>query len=271
MRVAVCRVLAAAAVFIASSSSGFQRETTDDPTCVEAPGVNCSHQGRPLFWRDMPVIFDVNADFSGVSFNTAFGAIDRSFQSWESASGRGIEFESGGGTDRRADGQDGRNTVLWRSFPDNRESFAQSILTFRTDDGELLDVDIELNASFDWAVLSAGQNDPTDPRVDIQAVVTHEAGHLLGLDHENRFGSDVVMFFRDSVGNTTHRTLTSDDRAGVRTIYPLGSDGGSDGDGGGGGGGGGCSAGTGAGSADAAITLGLAALLALRRKPARSE
>lgn len=253
----------AAGLFAAGTAAAFQRETTNDPTCAEAPGVNCPHLGTPLSWRRFPVGFFVDPDFAGLPFGVVVDVAESSFDAWERASEEGITFRlEGTAAVTGADGEDGRNVVFFRPFPTGQETFAQSILTFDSETGEIFDVDVELNSNFEFAVLSSGQNDPSDPRVDLQAVLTHEVGHLLGLDHENRFGPAVVMYFSDTTGNATHRNLTSDDRAGVRAIYPVPADE-SPGDGdGGGGGGGGCAVAERA-TADRALVVGLVAALGI--------
>jgi len=212
----------------------FQRETTNDPSCAEGPGVNCPHLGTPLSWRSFPVLYFINSDRSGLSLDAARSPIDAAFSSWQSGSRNGITFAFGGQSHNGSDGQDGQNTISWLSLSNATDTFAQTILTFDSQSGQIFDADVELNDNFQFAVLPAGEDDPNDQTVDLQAVLTHEAGHLLGLDHENRFGPQVVMFFEDTTGDTTHRALTGDDQSGARTIYP--SSGGGSGSGGGGGG-----------------------------------
>jgi hypothetical protein len=243
----------------------FQHETTNDPPCVEQPGVNCPHLGTPLFWRSMPVRYFVNSDLSGVSFETALGAIEPAFSSWQGASRDGIVFEFGGRSHSGADGQDGQNTIAWRPMTESRDTFGQTIVTFFVDSGEIIDADTELNSTFPFGVLPAGQDDPSNPVVDIQAVVTHEAGHVLGLDHENTLGRQVVMYFSDTTGDSTRRMLTTDDTDGVREIYS----GGSGGDGGGGGGGG-CALVPSRGRGDLWPVAAVLLLLAARRRRKRS-
>lgn len=230
---ALSLVVAAIVVVIAGPVQAFQRETTHDPPCIERPGINCPHLGTPLFWSARPVLFFVNSDNSGSRFDAITPAIQAAFTTWQSASSDGITFEFAGQSHGGTNGQDGQNTISWRNLTNTTDTFAQSIITFDTKSGVIVDVDVELNANFHFAVLPAGEDDRADPNVDIQAVLTHEAGHLLGLDHENRFGPGVVMFFEDTSGNTMHRSLTSDDQDGVRAAYPT--SGGHSGGGGGGG------------------------------------
>lgn len=220
--------------------AAFQLETTDDPECAEAPGVNCPHRGAPLSWRVFPVPYSINSDASGLSFSTARDAISAAFSTWQGDSGGAITFAFAGQSHSGSDGQDGQNTISWQALGEGAaDTFGQSIITFAGSDGEIFDVDIELNTTFPLAVLPPGENNPSDPRADLQAVATHEIGHLGGLAHENTLGPEVVMFFEDTTGNTTHRTLTADDQAGIQAIYSGGGMGGGGG-GGGGGDGGGC-------------------------------
>ena len=257
-------LVAAGALFLSSTvisatALAFQRETTDDPSCTEDVNVNCPHNGTPLEWRDFPVSFFIDPDGSGLDDETVIDAARAAFNSWQNASRNGITFRFAGTTSGSSNGDDERNLVHFRSFAGGQDTFAQSILTYDVETGDLLDVDIELNSTFDFDALDAPHSDPLGP-VDLQSVLTHEAGHLLGLDHENRFGEAVVMFFSDTPGNTTHRNLSNDDRSGVRAIYPASSDDSGDGDGGSG-----CAAAeTGAGDRWAVLAL-LAGLLVATR------
>jgi matrixin len=247
LKSAIRAIVFAASLAVVPPLRAFQHETTNDPNCDEGPGVDCPHLGTPLSWSVFPVRFFVNADASGLSFDSARDAISAAFSTWQSASGDGIVFEFGGPSQRGSNGDDGCNVVSWQKLGQGAvDTFAQSIITFDKNSGQIFDVDVELNSDDPFAVLQAGEDNPFDERVDLQAVSTHEVGHLVGLDHENRFGPQVVMYFSDTSGNTTHRTLTSDDRSGVLAIYPepaILGDGTTTANctsGGGGGGGGGC-------------------------------
>jgi protease II len=53
---------------------------------------------------------------------------------------------------------------------------------------------------------------------DIETVALHELGHILGLQHSDVPGS---VMFPTVDDNTTNRVLTSDDLAGIRSLYPT--------------------------------------------------
>lgn len=120
---------------------------------------------------------------------------------------------------------------------------------FDPDTGEIRDSDMELFA-WDGTTPPLGSyftcQDPSAPacdsnppygvgcnRVDVQAVVTHEAGHVLGLDHvcsnnpadrpEYRVCPGGSPIMKPTVGDVSSRALDTDDVAGVCAIYPRGA------------------------------------------------
>lgn len=82
---------------------------------------------------------------------------------------------------------------------------------FRESSGEILEADIVINDNFAFSSTS------TDPSY-LGNVVTHEAGHFLGLGHGQVVGS--TMFYALSRGQ--HET-NSDDKAGLHSLYPSGN------------------------------------------------
>jgi len=94
---------------------------------------------------------------------------------------------------------------------------ALTTITYAVDDGAILDADIEFNgADFSFGTSCAGG------LVDIWNTTAHEAGHVVGLDHSDAFGS--TMRSRSYPGDCDLRDLTADDTEGVSTLYPPADD-----------------------------------------------
>lgn len=92
-------------------------------------------------------------------------------------------------------------------------TFALTITTFDPETGELLNADIELNArDHDFTV-----NDG-DIRADLLSILTHEAGHFLGLGHSEDTEATMFAFYEE--GSTELRSLSGDDSAAICAAYP---------------------------------------------------
>jgi hypothetical protein len=114
----------------------------------------------------------------------------------------------------------------------------------RKNDGEILDADVELNAvTFKWSDLTRNPGDVGNVQ-DLQNTLTHEFGHLIGLDHtcfiagtrpgavDDRgqpvpscgHASDEVkattMFAAVIPGDLDRRSLSPDDMRAVCAVYP---------------------------------------------------
>jgi hypothetical protein len=135
-------------------------------------------------------------------------------------------------------------------------TLALTTTSFDVATGEILDADVELNgwsgnttttngittATSGWYFTCAGpeKGSCVDPPygqsgcnwIDVGNTVTHEAGHVIGLDHVCVAGypspydacptPSPVMAPTAVIGETRRRTLTTDDVEAVCTIYPAG-------------------------------------------------
>jgi MYXO-CTERM domain-containing protein len=144
-------------------------------------------------------------------------------------------------------GSDGLNNLTFRTgaWPYDPHTLAITTVFARQSDGRILDADTEVNAvTFKWGDLLAG-GAPQDA-IDLQNTLTHEFGHVLGLDHDCRLGGgagpapvdnlgapvpdcavaspeqrEATMFPATVAGDVERRTLAADDVAGVCAAYPA--------------------------------------------------
>ncbi|HEY6559419.1 MAG TPA: matrixin family metalloprotease [Polyangiaceae bacterium] len=228
----------AALALLCSSAWAFAycRTTTCDPrkeACGPAGG--CPTRGVPLFWPSGCVSFSVQKHGSPareIEYDAARDTIQDGFRAW-------INADCGGGAkptiqvsnyneangvacakQEYNQGKNAGNANIWM-FLDNRwpyanseETLALTTITFNVQNGEIYDADVELN-SYD-KLLTIGD---ANINSDLLSVVTHEAGHFLGLAHaESR---EATMYPSYNPGETKLRTLTADDVAGICDIYPA--------------------------------------------------
>lgn len=93
---------------------------------------------------------------------------------------------------------------------------ARTISIHRRLSGELVDADIAVNfGGFDFTLDSACSPD----RYDFLSMLTHEVGHVLGLDHSDVAGA--TMARRSDPGECDKRTLEPDDIAGICATYSV--------------------------------------------------
>jgi hypothetical protein len=86
---------------------------------------------------------------------------------------------------------------------------------FDTKTGELWDADVELNG----ATQSLSIGDPITGD-DLLSVLTHEAGHFLGLSHTFDGEATMRAVYDPSHDGDAFRTLEDDDIQGICAIYP---------------------------------------------------
>jgi hypothetical protein len=100
--------------------------------------------------------------------------------------------------------------------------------------GNIVDADMEFNAAASpggtrFRFTATGVTTPvcTNPSqqdcvdTDLRNTATHEAGHFFGLSHSA--DPDATMYASAPIGETSKRTLSDDDIAGVCDIYPAGA------------------------------------------------
>jgi hypothetical protein len=114
--------------------------------------------------------------------------------------------------------QPNQHVIVFRDdgwpYSDSSNTLGLTTITFDVTNGEIYDADTELNThDYDFVVGSGG---PIGS-YDLTGVITHEAGHFLGLAHSG--DRDAVMYAHYHSGASA---LTTDDTDGICSAYPAG-------------------------------------------------
>jgi hypothetical protein len=236
-----------------------------------------TQHGTPVFWPGSCVWVQPDSDGSpDLTFDTVTATIQKSMQNWQSltmACGYiTLNYDMPAKLEAHLDG---KNVVKFRTdrwcHPDDSQnksvcydkSAAAITTVFYLDrpgqdqDGYIIDADIELNnLNYTFVTVIEGQPLPTarpgTSIADLENTLTHELGHLQGLDHTckdaatpsnevdengnpppacNNLASldpadlqkirDATMFNSAAPGETKKRSPEADDVAGICAIYPL--------------------------------------------------
>lgn len=222
-------VVFALAMTAPSAASAFCRTTTVPvPADFSPAGGSCFTQGEPLYHPSQCVTFKVaTAARNVIGANVIADTFARAFATWTAPNDRclpGISVVQVGtvegpvqvGYTANAPGSNA-NVIGFVQGPwphgEGNDTLALTTVTFRADDGRILDADTEINRDVSWSATR-----PIGPsEYDFGTAMLHEAGHFLGLAHSAT--PDSAMFASYTVG-TSRTTLDDDDVAGICAIYP---------------------------------------------------
>lgn len=141
-------------------------------------------------------------------------ALQKAMAAWQQVPGQSARFEYAGRSSLAVPNtDDGINSIVWleKGWPYSSSVAAITRYSyFMGDPPVLADCDILLNGqSFHWTVDSAGQG------VNLQEVLTHELGHVLGLSHTGVYRASMFP----SLPPNLNLVLGPDDRAGIQFLY----------------------------------------------------
>jgi hypothetical protein len=225
-RLALASSVAALLLASAAPASAFCRSTTCKGDCPRDEN-GCPATGLKLFWASSCVSYSLQKDGTqSLDINDVRVVVQKSFQAWAAldcgnrqqgtitfSELEDVECKK---TEYNTDGPN-VNVVF---FQDNDWTYtgidgtlAKTIVTFDDRTGEIYDADIDINAAENNLTV-------TDSKVgyDLQSIVTHEAGHFIGMAHSPY--ADATMYASYTPGTIQSRTLNPDDMAGACTIYP---------------------------------------------------
>lgn len=193
------------------------------PQTANAWQVKTSEAGTPIRWPDGELVIDVSIT------DESFGILDvmaraqtmAAFMAWDEGLDEHLDvLFAPPELDELTRGRDGLNVVRWATDPNDDldpAALATTYLTYRTATGEAIEADIVVNAvDHKWIV--AGLFRCTEENYDLQNVLAHEAGHLLGLGHSTDH-EESTMFPSAGACEISKRELSDDDRAAIDYLY----------------------------------------------------
>ncbi|HEX3345448.1 MAG TPA: matrixin family metalloprotease [Polyangiaceae bacterium] len=227
------------------SANAFCRTTTSKAPAGWNPAVSgCWTDGVPLAWPGKRVPYGVASQASKqVTLAEATRVADLAFASWNGAQcgGEPLGLEAyDDGPSTVPDGSDGDALAEWAYCADSNScapvahdvvvfddvawpyddpvnTLALTTVTYGVDDGQIFEAYTEVNSA-EHALTTTEPPPPDGATYDLQAILTHEAGHFLGLAHATDTTSIMYAYYTPGA-----ITLTADDLDAVCAVYPPAS------------------------------------------------
>jgi hypothetical protein len=201
-----------------------------DPATQGCYAPSSGPDSYELYWKNLCVGYSLQRDASPlrhITLDQATQVTANAFAQWTGAGCTGgapsIQARDLGPVDcgqvQYSSTQPNQHVIVFRDegwpYSDSSNTLGLTTITFDATNGEIYDADTELN-SHDYNLVT----DSPAPfgSYDLASVITHEAGHFLGLAHSA--DGNAVMYAHYHPGSAM---LTSDDVGGICAAYPDGN------------------------------------------------
>lgn len=182
--------------------------------------------GAPLRWSNPSAVSVVvsSAGSDDIGDDSETTAVRLALREWNRADGSSLRLveDASPAARARTDWESDDLHLVWFDETNSSEWFTGASGTVAitpvwfNSSGAIVDADVLFNGR-DWRFTTSRESG----RFDVQDVVTHELGHLLGLDHSAHDGATLYPYVDPAV--LLHRSLSADDVAGARDIAPAGT------------------------------------------------
>ncbi|MGZ3651801.1 MAG: matrixin family metalloprotease [Bdellovibrionota bacterium] len=184
-----------------------------------------SSTGRALYWPNPSVTMQGNpTNSSGLSQAQVSSMLGDSFASWQLSGTRvGLGYSQSTGNPTHS-GIDGLNAVYFASAGGRNMDWGVVALTevlYYVSNGQITEADMVFNDNQFLFTNNAGDTGSSingRTAIYLRDVATHEAGHVLGLDHSLVNLSSLIF-----TAFNGQYSLSGDDANGIRTMYPSGA------------------------------------------------
>jgi MYXO-CTERM domain-containing protein len=218
---------------IPARGAAYCRTTTEETVSSGCPEL-CQTEGLPLYWPKRSLSYVLNErGFPHLSDKQARRVLQHSFEPWTEAkcAGQPIALtvsQSLETTDLEAGPRElepNENAIAYiaaEDWQDEPRAFAITKIWYNARNGYILGADMLINGHMDpFGICPEPRGCVDDSLTDLRNVVTHEAGHFLGLAHSEE--EDSTMWCDAAPGDIDKRVLASDDIAGICAIYGPGA------------------------------------------------
>lgn len=188
---------------------------------AEAWEIKSTNSGTPIRWADGDVAIDLDfsAELYGIHSEDAEREARAAFASWGTMLGSHLAISFETGETGLGTGRDGLNVVRWGTDADDEfvdpVALGTTYLTYKTSTGQVLEADIVINGvNYEWTIVEGECSD----RYDLQNILAHETGHLLGVAHSVDH-NESTMYPSAGMCETKKRALAADDQEAITFLY----------------------------------------------------